>query len=468
MVAILDPGVKVEPGDAVAEDGLVSGIYCLNPEGEPYVGFVWPGRTWFPDFSLPEGRDWWAGYVQRFREWGFHGAWIDMNDPATGAAELDDMRFQRGRWEHWTYHNIYATGMAEATRRGFVAARPDERPFVLSRSASAGASRFTAVWTGDNVSNWHHLRTSIPGTLNLALSGIPFNGPDVPGFAGHADRELAIAWYKAGFLFPFLRNHNGLTEAPQEPWAMGPQVLEVVRHFIRLRYKLLPYLYQLWVAQARDGSAVMRPLFHDFANADGLALDHIDDQFMVGAALMQAPLVHQGQQRRLVALPGRKRWFDAGTGAFVRPGCAIPVTSRPDATPMYLQEGHIVPMQPGVRTSAANDLANIELHVLLGDGCVDEARLHYVADDGASLAWQRGERSECEVLVRRVGNTLHVRVQGVRTGWRPLSLRIVGYDGATLAQVTTPSATFTQALAPSLWRFSGDELSAAAGAVFTT
>ena len=171
-------------------------------------------------------------------------------------------------------------------RRGKASRRrePDERPFVLSRSAAAGSSRWTALWTGDNWSNWHHLRLCIPGTLNLALSGIPFNGPDVPGFGGHADAELAIAWYKAGMLFPFLRNHACKGSVAQEPWQFGPDALAVIRHYVRLRYKLLPYLYQLWVAQAREGTAVMRPLFHDFDSADGLDLDRIDDQFLVGPA----------------------------------------------------------------------------------------------------------------------------------------------------------------------------------------
>ena len=232
-----------------------------------------------------------------------------MNDPSTGAAELDDMRFQHGRWPHWTYHNLYATGMAQATWEGFRAAQPDERPFVLSRSAATGSSRWTALWTGDNWSNWHHLRLCIPGTLNLALSGIPFNGPDVPGFGGHADAELAVAWYKAGMLFPFLRNHSVKGSVAQEPWQFGPDALAVIAHYVRLRYKLLPYLYQLWIAQARDGSAVMRPLFHDFDNADGLDLDRIDDQFLVGPALMQALLVHAWASR---AARWRRSATDAG------------------------------------------------------------------------------------------------------------------------------------------------------------
>jgi alpha-glucosidase len=465
VVPILDPGVKVAEGYEVAASGSQAGIFCRNPEGLPYVGFVWPGRTWFPDYSRPEGRAWWAGYARQFRDWGFSGAWIDMNDPSTGAAEVDDMLFQDGRYPHWTYHNLYATGMAQATWEGFKAAQPDERPFLLSRSAAAGSSRWTALWTGDNWSNWHHLRLSIPCTMNLALSGIPFNGPDVPGFGGNADAELAVAWYKAGFLFPFMRNHSVKGSTPQEPWQFGPDALATIRHFVRLRYKLLPYLYQLWIAQDRDGSAVMRPLFHDFDNADGLVLDHVDDQFLVGPALMQAPLVHQGQQRRTVALPGTGRWLDAGTGRFIAAGRSIQVASDARTTPLFVREGQLVAMQVGERTTQANDLADIELHVILGRGCPDEAVLDYAWDDGLSYGYQRGERGVVRLRVTRAGDELDVRVEPLQAGFRPLRLRVVGYDGAVSATIAWPSATVTQALAAGAWTFSGQALAVGVGAV---
>jgi len=466
-VPILDPGVKVAEGYEIAASGTAAGIFCRNPEGLPYVGFVWPGRTWFPDYSLPEGRAWWAGYARQFREWGFSAAWIDMNDPSTGAAEVDDMRFQHGQWPHWTYHNLYATGMAQATWEGFKAAVPDERPFLLSRSAATGSSRWTALWTGDNWSNWHHLRLAIPGTLNLALSGLPFNGPDVPGFGGHADTDLAIAWYKAGMLFPFLRNHASKGTLPQEPWRFGPQALQIIRHYVRLRYKLLPYLYQLWVAQARDGSAVMRPLFHDFENDDGLDLDRIDDQFLVGPALMQAPLVHQGEQRRGVALPGLRRWMDAGSGEFVAAGRSVHVHSDAASTPLYLREGELVPMQPGERTTQLSDLSDIELHVILGAGCDAEATLDYVFDDGLSYAYERGERGAVRLRATRAGDALRVQVQVLQAGFRPLKLRVVGYDGATSATLALPSGTVTQPLAADTWRFSGKPLKVGRGDVVT-
>jgi alpha-glucosidase len=463
IVPILDPGVKVESGYDVATSGLAAGIFCQHPEGQPFIGFVQPGRTWFPDFSLPEARAWWAAYAKEFRDWGFQGAWLDMNDPAVGGAELDDMRFQNGRWDHWTYHNQFATGMAQTTHAGFLAAKPDERPFLLARSAATGSSRYTAVWTGDNWSNWHHLRIAIPCSINLALSGIPFNGPDVPGFGGNADAELAVAWYKAGMLFPFLRNHSLMATARQEPWAFGAAALQTIRHHVRLRYKLLPYLYQLWVAQESDGSAVMRPLFHDFDNADGQVLDFVDDQFLIGAALMQAPLIQQGQQRRSVALPGNGRWMDAGSGELISAGRRIDVVSDSDSTPVYLREGFIIAMQPGIRLDHRNDLCDIELHVILGAGFVGVAPLDYVGDDGLSYGYRRGETTSCTFLARRENDSIHLKIIELKCGWKPLTIRIVAYDRARSAIVTTAAGSFRQDLAPFEWVFSDGPLKAAIG-----
>jgi alpha-glucosidase len=465
IVPILDPGVKVQAGYAVAESGQGADVFCHNPEGDPYVGFVWPGRSWFPDFSLPEARAWWAAHVQAFRSSGFDGAWLDMNDPSTGAADLDDMRFQRGAWPHWAYHNQYALGMAQATRAGFLTAKPEERPFLLTRSASTGMSRFAAVWTGDNFSNWHHLRTAIHCSLNLALSGVPFNGPDVPGFGGHADKDLAVAWYKAGCLFPFLRNHACAGTADQEPWAFGPEALDTIRHHVRLRYKLLPYLMQLWVAQEERGAAVMRPLFYDFADADGLELDRVDDQFLIGPAILQAPIVQPGTQQRNVVLPGPCRWLEAATGCFVEGGRVVHVTSDVKATPIYLREGSLIPMQVGLPQQSGVDQADIELHAILGPDCASVAVQDYVADDGLSLAYQRGARSHWRFEAHREGTTLVVAVHTLARGHQPLRLRLVGYGGVTHVRLAGDGgAPQAHATMPAPWMLSGGVLEATATA----
>jgi alpha-glucosidase len=248
VVPILDPGVKREAGFAVYAAGQRADVFCRNAAGGEFVGMVWPGETVFPDFSLESGRAWWAQQVKRFADNGFSGAWLDMNDPSTGNIDPQGMLFNHGRQAHDTFHNQYALGMAQASREGFIAAT-GERSFLLCRSGFISSSRHTAIWTGDNVSNYHYLRLCIAGTLNLALSGQPFNAPDIGGFGDNTRAELFSDWMKCCCLFPVCRVHTSINTARQEPWAFGEQVMAVLRHYIRLRYKLRPYLYNLFAAQ---------------------------------------------------------------------------------------------------------------------------------------------------------------------------------------------------------------------------
>ena len=454
VVPILDPGVKAD-GYPIDQDGISKGIFCKTAEGNDFVGYVWPGRTHFPDFSTVEGRAWWAEQVKTFHELGWGGYWLDMNDPSTGSMLLEHMRFGKGELAHWTWHNQFALGMAEASRAGVLAARPDERPFLISRSGAVGQAQFSAIWTGDNYSNWHHLRGGIPMALNLSISGVPFCGPDVPGFGGSADKILAIAWYKAGFLFPFFRNHAGNDSAPQEPWVFGTPTMTVIRHYIRLRYKLLPYLYNLFVRQAESGEPVLRPLFLDFKATKALPLDRIEDQFLVGPDVMQAPVVHEGTDRRTLVLPGAGRWFDAMTGRFLKAGRSVAVQARSADTPLFLREGAIIPMQTGERIDNRNDLADIEMHVLLGKGAKATASCTYAADDGLSFGFERGERSTIQVTANRVGSRLEVTVTADHLGWKPVSVRVVGYDGITAIAVTTAAGRNVVKTTALRWRMTG-------------
>ena len=414
VVPIFDPGVKQEPGYSVYERGRKADAFCQNPQGQEFVGLVWPGETVFPDFSLETARAWWSKEVADFVSLGIYGAWLDMNDPATGAVDNLDMLFDHGTKPHNAFHNQFALGMAQATRQGFLDAHPQERPFLLSRSGFTGSSRYTAIWTGDNASNYHHLKNSIPITLNLALSGIPFNGPDAGGFGCDTTPELVMDWFKAGFLFPFFRNHSGLDTRPQEPWMLGKQALLIMRRFIQLRYRLRPYLYQLFAEQERTGEAILRPLFYDFEDTQALPLGHVDDQFMVGPWIMQAPFVRERQESRRVVLPGKGRWFAPMEDRWIEGGREIAVAVNRETTPLYVRDGAILPMARLEPHDHAFRAERTDFHIFLsGDG---ETSTRYVFDDGASFAYQRGVRSEVEIHAQRTGDTLAVTVKTLSEG----------------------------------------------------
>ncbi|MDS4042110.1 MAG: glycoside hydrolase family 31 protein [Candidatus Competibacter sp.] len=415
-VTIVDPGVKREPGYAVYDSGREREAFCRTASGREYVGKVWPGDTVFPDFTLESAREWWAGWLADFlRDSAVDGVWLDMNDPATGYSRTDEMRFQHGAISHDRYHNQYAHFMAMASRAACDRLDPDGRPFLLTRSACAGTQRYSAVWTGDNASNWKHLRMALPCSLNLSLSGVAFNGPDVGGFMDDTSAELLVRWHQACCLFPFFRNHSIRHSRPQEPWRFGPEPLAAMRGAIRTRYRLLPYLYQCFFAHWRDGDLVIRPLLYHHSGPEYVDLD---DQYLLGDALLAAPILHgegQGpeivrngmkyQERPVVLPPGW--WFDLNRGEWLEGGRALVYAAALDELPLFVRDGAVLPYYPGPLHNSFMDLSAVELHLFCRER---SARLDYFLDDRETRRYQGGDYGIARISAEIAGERLRVVV----------------------------------------------------------
>lgn len=438
IVPIIDPGVKSEKGYSVYDDGMAKKVFCLNVEGKPYIGMVWPGETVFPDFSLQRVRRWWAEYAKDFRREGYGACWVDMNDPSTGPVDPSGMRFNSGRLPHEAHHNQYALGMQMATYDGFLRAKRAERPFILSRSGFIGSSRYSAIWTGDNLSSYYYLKLSIPTTLGMSISGCPFNGPDCVGFGGDATEALFIDWMKAGFLFPFMRNHSVKDSRRQEPWAFSKKALNIARHYIRLRYKLLPYLYNLFIDQEEQGEPIMRPMIYHYDDARFVNTSH---QFLVGDSILQAPKVEENAKSVTVELPAGD-WFDARNGRFVPGGRAATVRVVSDETPLYVKNGAIVPMQTGTPKDPRKDFRRVEIHIFAKPGTSGKSEIVYRADDGISYGYRRGKRSALRVSVEWSGRSVAVSTQEEADGYGRIRPVFV-FHGAQSATVNGRKADLT-------------------------
>jgi alpha-glucosidase len=435
-VTIVDPGVKREPGNALFDAGVAGGHFCKTEGGALYEGRVWPGRTVFPDFSRPATRELWSGLVRAHAERGVAGIWNDMNEPATGAIEPFGMRFDRDgeNHPHERFHNQYALLMALATHAGLSAARPHERPFVLSRAGSAGIQRVAAQWLGDHSATWDHLRMGLPMALGLGLSGQPFVGGDVPGFAGIATPELAARWFEYAALTPFCRCHHAVDLPDHYPWSFGAEVERVAREALKLRYRLLPYLYAAFLEASRSGAPVQRPLAFDFPD-DPHAVA-VEDQFLLGEALLVAPVLHAEREARHVYLP-RGSWLDWHTGTTHRGERLVEVRAPLGRVPLFARGGAILPLWEEAPATTRGFLPErLELAVCVPSEDGRRTSVLY-EDDGLTTAYRQGSsyltRLECE---RHAGL---LRIRGTTTGagfpgFRRESLR-VRFCGAAPKQV---------------------------------
>lgn len=455
-VAILDPGVKIDAKYEAFRSGTEQDVFLKSRGGDPVVGSVWPGECHFPDFTKPAARAWWSAEVAKFAKVGFAGVWNDMNEPATfdGGKTLRDDVLHDWEGEGNTHvgggHAVYGHQMARSTRQGLVSARPDRRPFVMTRAGYAGVQRYATTWNGDSLATWEHLRLTIPQVCNLGISGIAMSGSDVGGFRGEPGSELFLRWTQLGSLLPFFRTHSARSAPERNPWSYGEPTTALVREAIERRYQLLPYLYTQAARAAAVGTPMVRPMF--FAQPDNLSLREIDDQFMLGDDLLVAPILRKGVTVRTVRLPAGD-WYHYGTGVSQAGDQQLTVAAGLEM-PLFARAGSVIATWP-VRQSTSEAPERLILETYVGTGT---SSLYEDAGDGGSGGngphrWSyfetRLSEDRFEVIWAEEGRferpytDVEVRIHGLAT---PLSR--VDSDGQGVAVRVDPGGGVTLQLAP--------------------
>lgn len=398
VVTIVDPGLKIDSGYSVYRDGLSRNAYITLPDGSPYVGIVWPGRSVFPDFTRAAVREWWGAQHSALVDVGVRGVWNDMNEPASfGGQTISDIVQFEGDGHpgnHLEYHNQYGTLMARAAYDGFRKLRPDRRPFVITRAGYAGVQRYATIWTGDNTSTWEHLRIALPMIIGLGLSGIPFVGSDIGGFNGAPGAELYARWLQSAVLVPFARTHAMIDSPRREPWSYGPVYERANRASIRLRYRMMPALYTAYYQHTKNGSPVARPIFWNTLG-DTAALS-TDNEFLLGDHVLVAPVMDSAAQSRAVYFPAG-HWYRLGSSEQYDGGLAKaipapdPLHDGGDTTglvglPVFIRAGAVVPSQSVISYEGQRQLDTLELHVYPGS-----ATSQVYEDAGDGYGYQSGE-----------------------------------------------------------------------------
>lgn len=410
-VAIIDPGVKAEAGYFMYEEGIKNMYFVTDEAGKPYVGQVWPGDSVYPDFTQSAVRQWWGNHHQKLIDMGIDGVWNDMNEPADMGTEdktipsdcqhLDD---QGQRHSHSEIHNLYGTYEAESTYEA-MKRLTKKRPFVLTRAASTGAQRHTALWTGDNSSLWEHLEGSIPMLVNLGLTGYSFVGGDVGGFLENSHGELLLRWTQLGTFMPLFRNHSSKDTLNQEPWCFGDEVLRGVKKAIEHRYQLITYIYSAMRESHLYGDPVIRPLFFETMSPETM---NLNDQFLFGSDLMVCPVYRPGVTKRMVYLP-KGRWYDYQTGEAFDGGNYMVADAPLDKIPVFVKAGSILPIDP-VRSFIDGPSKSVSLRLYGGQS--GSTSLYF--DDGISFAYENGHCAlvEIEYLVSGDWVILRAQVEG--------------------------------------------------------
>ncbi len=276
------------------------------------------------------------------------------------------------------YLNTYSLEQSRAIYEGQMKSSPDQRVFILTRSAYAGQQRYgSATWSGDVASRWEDLKNQIPAGLNFSLAGIPYWTTDIGGFAveqrfvrpNRQDldewRELMTRWFQFGTFCPLFRVHGQFPY--REIFNVAPEnhpAYQAMASYDRLRYRLMPYIYSLTGMVTHDDYTIMRALVMDFG--EDPKVHDLGHQFMFGPALLVNPVTEYQARTVQVYLPASNGWYDLKSGRYFEGGQTIEAAAPYSDIPVFVREGSIVPFGPAIQYSTEKPADPVRLMVYTG------------------------------------------------------------------------------------------------------
>jgi alpha-D-xyloside xylohydrolase len=389
----------------------------------------WVGKgyvsTFYDCFNPDARKQFWQLVQDNLYVHGVDAWWVDAAEPdVLSNASIEQRKLLMspttlgpGAKVFNAYPLVNELGFYEGQRE----ANPDQRVFILTRSAFAGSQRYgAATWSGDIGSIWKDFETQIPAGLNFSLSGIPFWGTDIGGFSVenrfyNAEgetleewREQMTRWYQFGAFSPIFRAHG---QGPfREIFNVAPEshlAYQSMLYYDKLRYRLMPYLYSLSGQIYLNDYTPMRALAMDFSS-DRNVLD-IANQYMLGPALMVSPVTTYKAQTRAVYLPAGQGWYDFYTGQFQEGGKTITASAPYERMPVFVKEGSIVLAGPELQYALEKQADPMTLYVFSGK----DGNFTLYEDEGVNNNYEKGAYATIQFNYRESDKTL---VAGKRNG----------------------------------------------------
>jgi alpha-D-xyloside xylohydrolase len=366
----------------------------------------WIGKgyisTFYDAFNVDARKGFWDLLNKKLYNKGIDAWWMDASEPDILSNVSPEKRKEQmtptALGPAAEYLNAYPLENAKGIYEGQRAANPNQRVFILTRSAFAGSQHYAAaVWSGDIAARWSDMKDQIAAGINFSLSGIPYWTMDIGGFAVERRylqakgetleewREQMTRWYQFGAFCPLFRVHGQFPY--REIYNVAPEdhpAYKSMLYYDKLRYRLLPYLYSLSGMVWKDDYTIMRGLMMDFGN--DTTVHNIGDEYMLGPSLLVAPVTAWRDRTRKTYLPAACGWYELYSGKYTPGGQTITSDAPYERMPVYVKEGAILPLGPDLQYTGERPADTITLFVYTGK----DGRFTLYEDDGANYDYEKG------------------------------------------------------------------------------
>jgi oligosaccharide 4-alpha-D-glucosyltransferase len=396
------------------QDAVDNNALARTPTGEPRRFDFYFGNTGLVDVFDENAADWfWQPYEMLFEQ-GMAATWGDLGEPEVHPGDslhwLSEAGIEATGDE---VHNAYGHEWARMVYERQVEKYPDMRAMIMMRAGFAGSQRYGFVpWTGDVSRSWDGLKPQVELALQGGLFGLAYMHSDLGGFAGgeEFDKEMYIRWLQYGVFQPVYRPH-AQEHIPAEPVFHDEETRDIVRDFVNLRYRLLPYNYTLAYENSTTGMPLMRPVFFEDESIPWLV--DIKDAYFWGDAFFVVPVTDPGVEAKQTMLPPGT-WFDFWTGKRYSGAQQIEVPVALETIPVFVRAGSFVPMTDDIQTTRDYSSEKLTLHYY-ADASVSQASGHMYEDDGKSrTSIEDGAFELLEFEANQVGHYLTIDLS--RTG----------------------------------------------------
>jgi alpha-D-xyloside xylohydrolase len=387
-----------------------------------------PGQgQWYDPFSTAGRQTYWRQMRDELFAKGVDGWWLDAPEPEIGGMQF--RTYKTGMGPGYEVYNAYPLMHSTGIYQGQRAATDQKRVVILTRSAYAGQQRNSAItWSGDIQGTWTVFKNQIPAGLNLSMSGIPYWNTDTGGFFGNREtgngnaknplfQEFFARWFQFSSFCPMFRVHSSTgTNAPgREFYRFDEKTQGIMRTYLDLRYRLMPYLYSVAWQVTSNGTTFMRPLVMDFPK-DPKTFD-IGNQYLFGPAIMVTPVTTADAKSQSVYLPvAAGSWRDFWTGVSSAGGQSVDATAPVETLPLFVKPGAVIPMGPFLQYSSEKPADPIELRVYRGA----DGKFTLYEDQGDSYDYEKGIFATIPIAWNESKQTLTI---GKRAGSFPAMLK---------------------------------------------